>query len=169
MALDRYCAAVRDVADGLLAAMASNLGLRRDVITGRCGGAGGGMQMVRMQCYPPCAQADKVVGISPHSDADLVTILLQVNGVDGLHIMRNNGAWLPVSPLEGAFVVNVGDVLQTNDQTLQSKSQTSYIMKRRVSKSFGSAPVFILVSAGMRAMQGKNRRVFHKGESTIEE
>uniref|UniRef100_J3KZN9 Fe2OG dioxygenase domain-containing protein n=1 Tax=Oryza brachyantha TaxID=4533 RepID=J3KZN9_ORYBR len=112
MALDRYCAAVRDVADGLLAAMASNLGLRRDVITGRCGGAGGGMQMVRMQCYPPCAQADKVVGISPHSDADLVTILLQVNGVDGLHIMRNNGAWLPVSPLEGAFVVNVGDVLQ---------------------------------------------------------
>uniref|UniRef100_A0A0E0C1M9 Fe2OG dioxygenase domain-containing protein n=1 Tax=Oryza meridionalis TaxID=40149 RepID=A0A0E0C1M9_9ORYZ len=108
MALDRYCAAVKITADGLLAAMASNLGVEPEVIAERCVG---GVQSVRVQYYPPCGQADKVVGISPHSDADLVTILLQANEVDGLQI-RRGGAWLPVRPLEGALIVNVGDILQ---------------------------------------------------------
>lgn len=108
MALDRYCAAVKITADGLLAAMATNLGVEPEVIAERCVG---GVQSVRVQYYPPCGQADKVVGISPHSDADLVTILLQANEVDGLQI-RRGGAWLPVRPLEGALIVNVGDILQ---------------------------------------------------------
>ncbi|KAF0912011.1 hypothetical protein E2562_012817 [Oryza meyeriana var. granulata] len=108
MALDKYCAAVKSIADCLLAAMASNLGLDPEVIAEKCDG---GVQSVRMQYYPPCAQADKVVGISPHSDADLVTILLQANEVDGLQI-RRNGSWIPVKSLEGGFIVNVGDILQ---------------------------------------------------------
>uniref|UniRef100_A0A0E0JI82 Fe2OG dioxygenase domain-containing protein n=1 Tax=Oryza punctata TaxID=4537 RepID=A0A0E0JI82_ORYPU len=101
-------ATVKITTDGLLAAMANNLGVEAEVIAERCGG---GVQSVRVQYYPPCAQADKVVGISPYSDADLVTILLQANEVDDLQI-RRDGAWLPVRPLEGAFIVNLGDILQ---------------------------------------------------------
>ncbi|CAN6172588.1 unnamed protein product [Urochloa humidicola] len=107
--LDAYSAAVKSVADRLLGIMSRNLGLQPEVIANRCVG---GIQSVRMNYYPPCAEADKVVGFSPHSDADLLTLLLQVNEVQGLQIKRGDGTWVPVRPLEGAFVVNVGDILQ---------------------------------------------------------
>uniref|UniRef100_A0ACD6A036 Uncharacterized protein n=1 Tax=Avena sativa TaxID=4498 RepID=A0ACD6A036_AVESA len=107
-ALDKYSAAVKDIADSLLATMAKNLGLKPEVIAEKCVG---GIQSVRMNYYPPCAQADKVVGLSPHSDADLLTLVLQVNQVQGLQIKRN-GSWFPVKPLEGAFVVNIGDMFE---------------------------------------------------------
>ncbi|KAL6847682.1 hypothetical protein ACP4OV_022470 [Aristida adscensionis] len=106
--LDRYSSAVKNIADGLLAIMSKNLGLEPDLIADKCIG---GIQSVRINYYPPCAQAHKVVGFSPHSDADLLTLVLQLNGVQGLQI-KKNGSWVPVKPLEGAFVVNVGDIFE---------------------------------------------------------
>lgn len=53
----------------------------------------------------------KVMGFSPHSDSDLLTMVLQVNNVQGLQI-KKNGTWVPVRPLQGAFVVNLGDCFQ---------------------------------------------------------
>ncbi|XP_076892026.1 oxoglutarate-dependent flavonoid 7-O-demethylase 1-like [Bidens hawaiensis] len=70
-----------------------------------------GMQSMRMTYYPPCPQPDLVVGITPHSDAAGLTILLQVNDTEGLEV-KKDGMWIPVSFLPDAFVVNVGDVLQ---------------------------------------------------------
>ncbi|KAL6645359.1 hypothetical protein ACP70R_016967 [Stipagrostis hirtigluma subsp. patula] len=107
-ALDKYSAAVKNIADRLLVIMSKNLGLDPQVIAEQCIS---GIQSVRMNYYPPCAEAHKVVGFSPHSDADLLTLVLQVNEVQGLQIKRN-GSWVPVKPLEGAFVVNVGDIFQ---------------------------------------------------------
>uniref|UniRef100_A0A0D9V0P1 Fe2OG dioxygenase domain-containing protein n=1 Tax=Leersia perrieri TaxID=77586 RepID=A0A0D9V0P1_9ORYZ len=107
--LDKYSSAVKSIVDFLLATMGKNLALDPEVIADKCGT--GWIQAVRMNYYPPCAQADKVIGFSPHSDSDLLTLVLQVNEVDGLQI-RRNGVWFPVRPLEGAFIVNVGDILQ---------------------------------------------------------
>ncbi|GLU13893.1 hypothetical protein SLE2022_305020 [Rubroshorea leprosula] len=70
-----------------------------------------GMQSMRMTYYPPCPQPELVIGFTPHSDATGITILNQVNGVDGLQIKRD-GIWYPVSFLPDALVVNVGDVLE---------------------------------------------------------
>ncbi|THG05895.1 hypothetical protein TEA_022223 [Camellia sinensis var. sinensis] len=70
-----------------------------------------GMQSVRMSYYPPCPQPEKVMGLRPHSDATGITILLQVNGVEGFQI-KKDGIWIPVSFLPDAFVVNVGDTLE---------------------------------------------------------
>ncbi|KVH89419.1 Non-heme dioxygenase N-terminal domain-containing protein [Cynara cardunculus var. scolymus] len=70
-----------------------------------------GMQSVRMTYYPPCPQPDLVIGLTPHSDAAGITILLQVNDVEGLQV-KKDGVWLPVSFLPDAFVVNVGDILE---------------------------------------------------------
>ncbi|KAJ0959976.1 hypothetical protein J5N97_000266 [Dioscorea zingiberensis] len=69
------------------------------------------LQSVRMNYYPPCPQASKVLGLSPHSDAGALTILLQVSEVQGLQI-KKNGVWLPVKPLPGAFIVNIGDIIE---------------------------------------------------------
>ncbi|VAH86321.1 unnamed protein product [Triticum turgidum subsp. durum] len=104
----RYSDAVKDVSDSLLATMAKNLGLKREAIADKCIR---GMQKVRINYYPPCAQPEKVVGLSPHSDANLLTLVLQVNHVQGLQIKRN-GSWLPVKPVPGAFVVNIGDMFE---------------------------------------------------------
>ncbi|KAK1422763.1 hypothetical protein QVD17_18049 [Tagetes erecta] len=70
-----------------------------------------GMQSMRMTYYPPCPEPDLVVGLTPHSDAAGITILLQVNNVEGLQV-KKDGMWIPVSFLPDAFVVNVGDILE---------------------------------------------------------
>ncbi|CAL5410073.1 unnamed protein product [Camellia sinensis] len=70
-----------------------------------------GMQAVRMNYYPPCPQPELVAGLTPHSDAVGLTILLQLNEVEGLRI-KKDGMWVPVKPLSDAFVVNIGDILE---------------------------------------------------------
>ncbi|KAJ7978985.1 2-oxoglutarate (2OG) and Fe(II)-dependent oxygenase superfamily protein [Quillaja saponaria] len=70
-----------------------------------------GLQTMRMNYYPPCPQPDFVTGINPHSDAVGLTILLQVNEMEGLQI-RKDGTWIPVKALPNAFIVNIGDILE---------------------------------------------------------
>ncbi|KAI6705603.1 hypothetical protein NL676_008565 [Syzygium grande] len=70
-----------------------------------------GLQTMRMTYYPPCPQPELVVGLTPHSDATGITILHQINGVDGFQI-KMDGAWTPIHILPNAFVVNVGDVME---------------------------------------------------------
>ncbi|KAI3831886.1 hypothetical protein MKX03_022258 [Papaver bracteatum] len=70
-----------------------------------------GGQAMRMNYYPPCPQPDHVIGLSPHSDAMGLTILLQLNEVDGLQV-RKHKTWVPIKPLPYAFVVNIGDILE---------------------------------------------------------
>ncbi|XP_022717387.1 protein SRG1-like [Durio zibethinus] len=71
----------------------------------------GGWQSMRMNYYPPCGEPEQVIGIAPHSDASGLTILLQVNEVEGLQI-KKHGKWIPVKPLPNAVIVNIGDALE---------------------------------------------------------
>ena len=48
-----------------------------------------GRQAVRMNYYPACENGSNVMGITPHTDASGLTLLLQVNEVQGLQIKRN--------------------------------------------------------------------------------
>ncbi|KAL2331278.1 hypothetical protein Fmac_018859 [Flemingia macrophylla] len=64
-----------------------------------------------MNYYPPSPQPEKVIGLTPHSDGVGLTILLQVNEVEGLQI-KKNGMWVPIMPLPNAFIVNIGDILE---------------------------------------------------------
>ncbi|KAL9447709.1 hypothetical protein AB3S75_015230 [Citrus x aurantiifolia] len=70
-----------------------------------------GMQAFRMNYYPPCLQPEKVVGHNSHCDASALTVLLQINEMDGLQI-KKDGKWVAVKPLPDTFVVNIGDVLE---------------------------------------------------------
>ncbi|GKV34392.1 hypothetical protein SLEP1_g42767 [Rubroshorea leprosula] len=40
-----------------------------------------------------------------------LTILLQINEVEGLQI-KKDGKWVPIKPLPNAFIINIGDVLE---------------------------------------------------------
>ncbi|PIA25567.1 hypothetical protein AQUCO_11100022v1 [Aquilegia coerulea] len=70
-----------------------------------------GVQSMRLNYYPLCPQPEQVIGFTPHSDADALTILLQLNETGGLQI-RKEGKWIPVKPLSNAFVVNIGDIME---------------------------------------------------------
>lgn len=88
--------------------MATNLGIEPDKLTSAFEDCNQG---IRMNYYPPCTQADKVIGLTPHSDATGLTLLVQINDVQGLQI-KKDGKWIPIQPLAGAIVVNIGDILE---------------------------------------------------------
>ncbi|KAA3476843.1 protein SRG1-like [Gossypium australe] len=70
-----------------------------------------GYQGMRMNYYPPCPQPELAIGLNSHSDAVGLTILLQINDMEGLQI-RKNGIWVPIKPLPNAFVINIGDIME---------------------------------------------------------
>ncbi|KAK6947456.1 Isopenicillin N synthase-like, Fe(2+) 2OG dioxygenase domain [Dillenia turbinata] len=106
--LDKYSLELQKVTSCLLGSMAKNLGIDPKRLLNMFEN---GTQGIRMNYYPPCVQADKVMGLTPHSDATGLTLLLQVNEVLGLQI-RKYGKWLSINPVPGAFIVNVGDIIE---------------------------------------------------------
>lgn len=70
-----------------------------------------GMESARMSYYPPCPYPEMVMGLAAHSDGGGLTFLHQLNEVHGLQVNKD-GLWFPVNPHDGAFIVNLGDVLE---------------------------------------------------------
>lgn len=70
-----------------------------------------GMQSMKMNYYPPCPEPHRAIGLSPHSDADALTILYQLNGTEGLQVRKDN-IWVPIKPLPNALIVNIGDMME---------------------------------------------------------
>ncbi|CAL1376102.1 unnamed protein product [Linum trigynum] len=106
--LDQYSIELEKLARCLLSFMARNLGIESEKLLTLFKE---GLQGMRMNYYPPCEQANKVIGLAPHSDGSGLTLLTQVNEVQGLQI-RKDGKWVPIDPIPGAFIVNIGDVLE---------------------------------------------------------
>jgi isopenicillin N synthase-like dioxygenase len=78
--------------------------------------------ILRQSRYPLLdASDDKIASIVPHTDSGFMT-LLPPNKVQGLSILLNNGDWLDAPYVEGAFVVNGGDILHrwTNERFLST-------------------------------------------------
>ncbi|KAI3842723.1 hypothetical protein MKW98_015390 [Papaver atlanticum] len=69
------------------------------------------LQRMKMNYYPPCPKSQQVIGLSPHSDAGALTFVLQLNETEGLQILKD-GKWVPVKPIPGALVVNIGDMIE---------------------------------------------------------
>lgn len=57
------------------------------------------------------------VGIGSHTDLQCFTLLWQ-DSLGGLQVLNNENCWIKASPIEGTFVVNLGDFLSrlTNDR-----------------------------------------------------
>ncbi|XP_020587314.1 S-norcoclaurine synthase 1-like [Phalaenopsis equestris] len=106
--LDAYTKKIGEVADCLYRFMAKDLGIDAEDILNLFSDQ---IQSVRINYYPPCKQADKVLGLSPHSDGTALTVLLQANDVHGLQIKKND-KWFLIKPTPGALIINIGDMIE---------------------------------------------------------
>ncbi|KAF5752516.1 hypothetical protein HS088_TW01G00431 [Tripterygium wilfordii] len=139
--LERYITELQELGMKLLMVMARALKIEREEVMELFDD---GMQSMRMTYYPQCPQPELVMGITPHSDATGITILNQLNGVDGLEI-KKDGVWIPVKFLPDAFVVNVGDILEILSNGVYSSIEhrvTVNSKKERISISFFMNPKF---------------------------
>ncbi|KAK4258720.1 hypothetical protein QN277_005138 [Acacia crassicarpa] len=67
---------------------------------------------LRMIHYPPCPSPELVLGVGPHKDPGVLSIVGQ-DDAGGLEVKRkSDGQWVGVKPTPNAYVINVGDVLQ---------------------------------------------------------
>ncbi|KAI3691736.1 hypothetical protein L6452_31538 [Arctium lappa] len=106
--LDEYSNKVYGVSRELFKLMSINLGMEPETISKLYENC---TQGIRMNYYPPCPEADKVLGLAPHSDATGLTLLVQVNEVQGLQIKKNS-KWVPIKPIPGSIIVNIGDIME---------------------------------------------------------
>ena len=66
--------------------------------------------LFRIFHYPPLAHADDTWSVGEHTDYGLLTMLLQ-DDTGGLEVRARDG-WRAVPPIPGAFVCNLGDMLE---------------------------------------------------------
>jgi len=102
-----YCKEVRAVALNLLEAISESLGLEFDYLNKALGNH---EQHMAINYYPKCPSPELTFGLPPHSDPNILTLLLQ-DEVPGLQVL-NNGQWIDVNPIPNSFVINIGDQLQ---------------------------------------------------------
>uniref|UniRef100_A0A0V0HK29 Fe2OG dioxygenase domain-containing protein n=1 Tax=Solanum chacoense TaxID=4108 RepID=A0A0V0HK29_SOLCH len=69
-----------------------------------------GSQVIAVNCYPACPEPDLALGLPPHTDYSLLSIILQNH--QGLQIMDRDEKWHSVPVIEGSLIVLVGDHME---------------------------------------------------------
>lgn len=96
-----------ELADQILQLLAIGLGLAPDHFESLFGEQP--MSLTKMIHYPPTP--DGGAGVNAHHDTGFVT-LLQPGPTAGLQVLNPNDQWIDVPTVPGAFVVNLGEMLQ---------------------------------------------------------
>ncbi|XP_038685677.1 S-norcoclaurine synthase 1-like [Tripterygium wilfordii] len=124
--LNNYSSEVNNLALAILEQMEKALKVSNGIKEAFADGA----QQMQFNYYPPCPQSEKVIGLSPHSDMG-ITVLLQVNDVEGLQI-KKNGKWLTIKPIPSALIINLGDMIEKELVALKSIIKNDGAVERRV-------------------------------------
>lgn len=97
-----------DVARTLLRAWALALGAEESYFDQHFGEPSTLIKIVR---YPGKEDPTPQQGVGAHKDSGVLTLLWVEPGKGGLQVERD-GAWVDAPPVEGAFVVNIGELLE---------------------------------------------------------
>ncbi|MET0456341.1 MAG: 2-oxoglutarate and iron-dependent oxygenase domain-containing protein [Mycobacterium sp.] len=101
-------AALADVGRRLLRHWAASLGSPEDAFDEAF--AESPATLIKIVRYP--AEATGNQGVGAHRDAGVLTLLLVEPGSRGLQVRAPDGQWIDVDPLPGAFIVNIGKMLE---------------------------------------------------------
>lgn len=104
-----YCEKSRQVAKELLGGISQGLGLEECDLE-KTLDMKSGFQIFIANYYPRCPQPELALGMPPHSDHGLLTLIIQ-NQVGGLQV-QHQGKWIHVNALPNSLLVNTGDHLE---------------------------------------------------------
>ncbi|EXB76252.1 Gibberellin 3-beta-dioxygenase 3 [Morus notabilis] len=66
--------------------------------------------LLQLNSYPVCPDPTRAMGLAPHTDSSLLTVLYQ--SCMGLQVQRKEDiGWVPVHTVDGALIVNLGDLM----------------------------------------------------------
>eukprot|EP01018_Ginkgo_biloba_P034114 Gb_05058 [translate_table: standard] len=103
--VEQYSQELMTLASKLLEIISESLGLESQAVSKACLEMD---QKVVVNFYPKCPQPDMTLGLKRHTDPGTITLLLQ-DQVGGLQATKDGHTWITVEPIQGAFVVNLGD------------------------------------------------------------
>ena len=96
-----------NLANQLLEVLSLGLKLEHNELSGLFGEES--MSLVKLIHYPPTP--DNAAGVNPHHDTGFLTVLAP-SSVVGLQVQNASGEWISVPSVPGAFVINLGEMLQ---------------------------------------------------------
>jgi isopenicillin N synthase-like dioxygenase len=67
--------------------------------------------LIKIVRYPGLSERTAKQGVGAHRDGGVLTLLLVEPGKDGLQV-EHDGGWIDAPPIPGAFVVNIGEMLE---------------------------------------------------------
>ncbi|XP_038711417.1 probable 2-oxoglutarate-dependent dioxygenase At5g05600 [Tripterygium wilfordii] len=105
-----YAREVEELGHKVMELICLSLGLPAD----RCRGYFTDQTSVfRLNYFPPCPVPHLALGVGPHKDASVFTVLTPDDSVGGLEVKRkSDGEWVRVQPIPEAFIINLGDIFQ---------------------------------------------------------
>ena len=134
-----YYDAARGLATGLHRAIALDLGLPEGHFAAMLDDP---IAILRLLRYPPARGVPGEIGAGAHSDYGSLTLLL-TDGTAGLQVRpRGSDTWVDVPHVDGAFVVNLGDLLMrwTNDVYASTPHRVIPPARERYSVAFFFQP-----------------------------
>ena len=140
----QYMAAMTALGHTIMAGVAMSLGLERTYFADRY--TGDPLILFRIFNYPGVPAADDAEprwGVGEHTDYGLLTILKQ-DDTGGLQV-KSRGQWIPAPPVPGAFLCNIGDMLDrmTGGQYRSTPHRVQNVTRRdRLSFPFFFDPNF---------------------------
>ena len=129
-AVTAYYEAMLEVGQRLLWAFAVALGEDPDVFSRHATKTPSQLRLVH---YPYNADAKDGQGIGAHTDYECFTLLKPT--APGLEVLNGAGEWIDVPPVDGAFVVNIGDMLElwTNGAFVATSHRVRKVAEERYS------------------------------------
>lgn len=115
--MEEYSTEIREVSNKIDANLSVLMGMDEDGLKRKLGEF---QQGIRMNYYPTCSRPDLVLGISPHSDSSLFTLLLQDNEISGLQI-KHKEVWIDAKPIPNSLVLNIGDAIEVSYNVFMSQ------------------------------------------------
>lgn len=97
----------------LIKAISKSLSLDESYMLKAFGGDNNIAGTLRVNYYPKCPQPELTLGLSPHSDPGVITVLLADEHVKGCQVKKGD-SWVDIKPINGAFIVNIGDQIQVS-------------------------------------------------------
>lgn len=113
--MDEYQAKMKGLADKLMGLILKSLKIPESVVNWANQDPAHDPKNIctalQLNSYPTCPDPAQTMGLAPHTDTFLFTILHQSGNANGLQVFKDGPGWASVDPDPDALVVNVGDLL----------------------------------------------------------